>query len=110
MSDPINWPAPEPRFYYGLYSYTCECPACGGSEWSDKGMLNPERAYRRHWWFTHMLGHDRYDGGGMTRLAGLALLLALSGCSATMPLWEQLANPSYAIECAEGQIQRTCAP
>ena len=53
LSDPINWPAPEPKREYGLYHYRCECPVCGRDAWSDKGMLNPERQYRRHYFFAH---------------------------------------------------------
>ena len=56
--DPINWPAPEPKFYYGQYSYTCECPICGESVFSEKGMLNPERSYRRHYWRRHAIVGD----------------------------------------------------
>jgi hypothetical protein len=43
---------------YGLYSYSCTCKLCGESEWSDKGMLNPERAYRRHYWLKHAIPQD----------------------------------------------------
>lgn len=38
---------------FGLYHYRCECPVCGKDAWSDKGMLRPERAYKRHWWREH---------------------------------------------------------
>lgn len=51
--DPLNWPAPMPNMEYGLYHYRCECPTCGESFWSDKGMRNPERRYRLHWWVRH---------------------------------------------------------
>jgi hypothetical protein len=55
--DPINWPAPEPIFQLGLYHYICICPLCGHLTESDKGSLNPERRYRRHWWRRHVLGN-----------------------------------------------------
>jgi hypothetical protein len=58
MTDPINWPAPMPNFEVGLYHYRCECAICGQNWWSHKGMLNPERAYRRHYWLRHAIVAD----------------------------------------------------
>jgi hypothetical protein len=58
LADPINWPAPEPKREYGLYHYRCECPICGEDAWSDKGMLNPERQYRRHYYLRHVIVQD----------------------------------------------------
>jgi hypothetical protein len=45
---------PEPIERHGLYSYVCERPLCGVSFESDKGMLQPERTYWRHWRERHL--------------------------------------------------------